>query len=412
VEGAKADQSATFAPEPDVLASLLKNIRDQLVALPFPDSNTIANLARQPAPPVVENGLRASSVPPAAAKRIADLIDHARAQIEAVDIATAEAKSVLSGDSDSLEQLARWPPGIEGVPEYVSQACVFVTAILGTAATATCASHATEGERAPVSVAPLSIARAYLEEAGDVLTSDRTLTTEARAIATRLLAEMLAKLNAVSSNAEKLVAARLAMNDAARIVDKSLAKAHVAWRFDHPVGRITNSVETVKITVTNQLTKAQAQMPTTTILWQHTPWELSGGLWISSLKNRTYSVVPVIQNGQASGTVLNKKSSSATAAPAMFVHWRLSESDWRTTRKAFLLTGGIGVRDGTAELVAGVSWARGGLYFGPAIHIGKQKFLTGGLVEQQQNPPDKIDAYVDKESKVRGAFLFSYRLPL
>jgi hypothetical protein len=154
----------------------------------------------------------------------------------------------------------------------------------------------------------------------------------------------------------------------------------------------TNLVITVA--GTEVVSKSANPIATVTINVTATPWVVSAGLEVSSIKNKTYAPVPaysmgapVLNNGVAEVTVGGTASDFSFIAPLGLLSFRLnslSHWDWETkcpNSCALLLSAGVGANltSKTAEFAAGPSFQIGGVLITPTVHWGRDTRLSDGF---------------------------------
>jgi hypothetical protein len=178
------------------------------------------------------------------------------------------------------------------------------------------------------------------------------------------------------------------------------------------------------------ISKSNTTLATVVINWRSNPWEISTGIMFSTLKNQTFSNVPVVTNGQtvtdtglptgkALTTVKNTYTRPAVLLPMVMASYRLGFLHWDWENRCpghcgFLATGGVGlnVAPKTAEFAAGLSFQIGGVIFTAGPHVGRYTDLTQGVVVGSMlgtSPPTPLPTSSTWTTKL--GFAVSYVLP-
>ncbi len=200
---------------------------------------------------------------------------------------------------------------------------------------------------------------------------------------------------------------------------------NVAYEFVAP--KLNNLI----LTISGQeiVNKVVSPIATVTVNTQANSWVVSAGIGFSNLKYHTYTIAPIISNGQPvlDGTgkvttiVTQQTQSPSVIAPEGLLSYRLtriSRQDWENRCPngcSFLLTGGIGANltSKSADFDVGPSFQVGGLLFTPTVHFGRDTRLTNGVQVGQKlgsSPPSSLPTA--NSWVIKGGFTLTYTIPI
>lgn len=166
-----------------------------------------------------------------------------------------------------------------------------------------------------------------------------------------------------------------------------------AFQLKPPQKSIGIRGSTVKLSKQQIISKEASDIGTVTVSWNDSPWELSAGVLFSNLRSRSFQNTPVIQNGAQvldSGgkgiTVVTETTNRPVVIPVVLVHGRLPwDSKCGTRRCAYFGSLGIGSgTNGSADFMAGATFAWGNFMVSPMLHLARDIRLTNGVTVGQQ----------------------------
>lgn len=190
-----------------------------------------------------------------------------------------------------------------------------------------------------------------------------------------------------------------------------------------PISNAANKKATIKVTAQEQLGKTSADVATIVITWQSTNWELSTGILLSSLVNRSFSNAPIYNpdgtpSGDGSGKVLTKVSVSPTypsvVFPLVMVDFKLHTFQKYEGKWSIVASGGIGANlsSKTTDFAGGPSLQYRSILITPSFHYGRQAQLTNGvhLGDRLGTSPPALP--VQNQWRPAGGLAISYVLPI
>jgi hypothetical protein len=217
------------------------------------------------------------------------------------------------------------------------------------------------------------------------------------------------------SKQEEAQAGLRAIRDQIRTLDKALDFA-AKFEKQFPAKTVSSSSQ-IKVSAVQVVTKKATSLSTVTLNWSSLPIEVSLGFWYSALDKRSYSSVPVLENGEpvvvegVAQKILGVTKSSPNIVPGIFVHYRYKEWPLKSRRFAILASFGVGFANSAVEFAAGPSFSFGNFMVSPLIHYGRDLVLTDGLQVGDPNPPD-LTAFQKRKWTARFAVGFTYKVPL
>ncbi len=227
----------------------------------------------------------------------------------------------------------------------------------------------------------------------------------------------------LNDNLKTVQALQVAIVQAASVLEQTdVDKLDVADSKDLvPGGRGVDRSAIVTITAQDLVSKTSTNLVSVTVAWGGTNWELSTGILLSTLPNRSFQNSPIIINGKPSldgsgkvNTTVTETTTRPTVVPIFLGHYRLYEHATAERRLGFSLTGGVGVNpySGVADFSVGATFEYRNFMLSPLLHFGRDLRLTNGLAlgEQLGSSPPALST--ERYWVRKFGISISYRLPI
>ncbi len=150
---------------------------------------------------------------------------------------------------------------------------------------------------------------------------------------------------------------------------------------------------TIKVSAKDVTSSASTDLATVVLTWQGSNFGLSSGILLSVLPNRTYANTPIIVNGvpvldsggKVTTMVTETDTKPSVMTPLAMFNYELPGVFCCKGKFGVLLSAGLGANLSTksADYMAGVSFRYREVLFTPALHYGRENFLTNGIAVGQ-----------------------------
>jgi hypothetical protein len=256
-------------------------------------------------------------------------------------------------------------------------------------------------------------------ESTDFTGADKTVVDECA----RLLNTTVANETVLNDNLKTIQSLQVSIVQAASVLEQTdVDKLNVADSKDLiPGGRGVDRSATVTITAQDLVSKSTTNLVTVTVVWGGTSWEMSTGVLLSMLPNRSFQNSPIIINGKPSldtsgkvNTVVTQTTTIPTVVPIFLGHYRICEHVVSERRIGFSVTGGVGINpySGVADFGVGATLEYRNFMLSPLLHFGRDLRLTNGLAVGEQLGSSPPTLTTERYWVRKFGISISYRLPI